>query len=93
MEIPSALAVFIFTFIRNWRGSSIGGLMSYGPDAADVYRRAGLYVARILKGAKPAEMPMEEPRQFRMMVNLKTANALGITVPQSVLLRADRVIE
>ena len=67
--------------------------MSYGPDIEDVFRRAGHYVGRILKGEKPAEMPMEQPRQFRLVVNLKTAKALGITVPQSVLLRADEVIQ
>jgi putative ABC transport system substrate-binding protein len=70
-----------------------GGLMSYGPDFEDIFRRAGHYVARILKGGKPAEMPMEQPRQFRLVVNLKTAKALGITVPQSVLVRADEVIQ
>ena len=73
-------------------GPSLGGLISFGPDIGEVFRRAGHYVGRILKGGRPAEMPMEEPRQFRMLVNLKTANALGITVPQSVLLRADEVI-
>jgi len=74
-------------------GPSLGGLISYGPDFGDVFRRAGRYVGRILKGAKPAEMPMEEPREFRMSVNLKTAKALGIAIPQSVLLRADEVIQ
>ena len=73
-------------------GSSFGGLISYGPDIVDVFRHAGRYVGRILKGGKPAEMPMEEPREFRLAVNLKTAEALGITVPQSVLVRADEVI-
>ena len=73
-------------------GASLGGLISYGPDIGEVFRRAGRYVGRILKGARPAEMPMEEPREFRLIVNLKTARALGITVPQSVLLRADDVI-
>jgi putative ABC transport system substrate-binding protein len=73
-------------------GASLGGLISYGPDIADVFRRAGHYVGRILKGGRPAEMPMEEPREFRLTVNLKTAKALGITVPQSVLARADEVI-
>ena len=73
-------------------GPSLGGLMSYGPDVGDVFRGAGRYVGRILKGGKPAEMPMEEPRAFRLTVNLKTAEALGIAVPQSVLLRADEVI-
>jgi len=70
-----------------------GGLMSYGPDMEDIFRRAGHYVARILKGEKPAEMAMEQPRQFRLVVNLKTAKELGITVPQSVLARADEVIQ
>jgi putative ABC transport system substrate-binding protein len=69
------------------------GLMSYGPDIEDIFRRAGHYVGRILKGEKPAEMPMEQPRHFRLVVNLKTAKALGITVPQSVLVRADEVIQ
>jgi putative ABC transport system substrate-binding protein len=73
-------------------GASLGGLISYGPDIADVFRRAGHYVGRILKGGKPAEMPMEEPREFRLTVNLRTAEALGITVPQTVLVRADEVI-
>jgi putative ABC transport system substrate-binding protein len=70
-----------------------GGLMSYGPDFEDIFRRAGHYVGRILKGGKPAEMPMGQPRQFRLVVNLKTAKALGIAVPQSVLVRADEVIQ
>ena len=74
-------------------GSGLGGLIAYGPDIADVFRRAGRYVGRILKGGKPAEMPMEEPRAFRLAVNLKTAKALGITIPQSVLVRADEVIQ
>ncbi len=70
-----------------------GGLMSYGPDYADIYRRAGQYTGRVLKGGKPAEMAMEEPRQFRLVLNQKTARELGITFPQSVLLRADEVIQ
>lgn len=70
-----------------------GGLMSYGPDYADLFRRAGRYTGRILKGEKPAEMAMEQPREFRLVVNLKTAKALGIAVPAAVRLRADEVIE
>jgi putative tryptophan/tyrosine transport system substrate-binding protein len=69
------------------------GLAVYGPDFEDIFRRAGHYVARILKGEKPAEMAIEEPREFRFIVNLKTAKALGLTIPYAVLLRADEVIE
>ena len=74
-------------------GPSLGGLISYGPDFGAVFRRAGQYVGRILKGGKPEEMPVEEPREFRMSLNMRTAKALGIKVPQAVLLRADEVIE
>lgn len=73
--------------------ASVGYFITYGPDYSDIFRRAGHYVARILKGEKPAEMAMEEPARFRLTVNLKTARALGIVVPQSVLVRADEVIE
>jgi putative ABC transport system substrate-binding protein len=70
-----------------------GGLLSYGPEQIDIWRRAATYVDRILRGAKPAELPVQMPTKFEMAVNLKTAKPLGLTVPQSILLRADEVIE
>jgi len=84
-RLPSASGVFGF--------AQDGGLIEYGPNPSDMTRRAAAFVDKILKGAKPADLPVEQPTQFKLAINLKTAKALGLTIPQSILLRADEVIQ
>jgi len=88
-----ALKYRLPTMMENKEMAIAGGLLSLGPNIVDSYRRSATHVDKILKGAKPGDLPMEQPTKFDLVVNLKTARTLGITIPQSVLLRADRVIE
>jgi ABC-type uncharacterized transport system substrate-binding protein len=92
--IVALAAQYKLPAIYEWREETVdGGLMAYGDSLSALYRRVGDYAGRILKGAKPADLPVEQPGVIRLTVNLKTAKALGVSVPQSILARADEVIE
>jgi len=81
------------TMYEESRWVEAGGLISYGPSLRNMFRRSASYVDKILKGAKPADLPVEQPTKFELVINMKTAKAMGLTIPQSILLRADRIIE
>jgi putative tryptophan/tyrosine transport system substrate-binding protein len=93
-RIPDLAAKHHLPAIYQWRVFvDAGGLMSYGANLADLWRRAATYIDKILRGAQPADLPVEQPSTFELVINMKTAKALGLTISQSLLLRADQLIE
>jgi putative tryptophan/tyrosine transport system substrate-binding protein len=88
-----ALKSRLLSMYGNREAVEAGGLMYYGADTAETYRRVAYFVDRILKGAKPADLPVEQPTKFELIINLKTAKQIGLTIPPNVLTRADRVIK
>jgi putative ABC transport system substrate-binding protein len=86
-------AVFTFNDVLGRETALADGLIAYGPSIPDMYRQAAVYVDKILRGARPAELPIEQPTKFDFVINLKAAKALGLTIPKSLLLRADEVVE
>jgi ABC-type uncharacterized transport system substrate-binding protein len=91
--IAAATSQGLATIFAFRPAAAAGALITYGPDYGDLYRRAASYLARILRGTKPGDLPVEQPTKFEFLINLKTAKAIGLTVPRSLILRADQVID